>query len=230
MLTPMKLTSLTTPPLSRFSPSPPGCSASVAARKTFSGRTPTQRSPSVWWARCLRAPDLGAVRVHHESRHRPTRRRPDQVGLAEEVGHERGRGVVVELAGSPICSITPGVHHRDGVGHRHGLLLVVGHVHEGDADVGLDALQLDLHLAAQLEVEGAERLVEEQHLGPVDQRPGQRDPLLLAAGELGGRRAGVRPSSTSSSISRDLLLDVLDSRRRRPKATFSEIVRCGNSA
>ena len=41
---------------------------------------------------------------------------------------------------------------------------------------------------AQLEVERTERLVEQQHLGPVDQRAGQGDPLALAAGEL------VRPA------------------------------------
>ena len=45
-------------------------------------------------------------------------------------------------------------------------------------------LQLDLHLLAQLEVEGAERLVEEQHLGAVDERPGEGDALALAAAEL----------------------------------------------
>ena len=33
----------------------------------------------------------------------------------------------------------------------------------------------------ELEVQGAERLVEEQHGGPVDQRPRERDALLLAA-------------------------------------------------
>ena len=52
-------------------------------------------------------------------------------------------------------------------------------------DLVLDALQLDLHLLAQLEVEGAERLVEQQHLGPVDQRPGQGHPLALAAARAG---------------------------------------------
>ena len=60
----------------------------------------------------------------------------------------------------------------------------MGDVDEGDADLGLDALELQLHLAAQLEVEGAERLVEQQHLGVVDQRAGDGDALLLAAGEL----------------------------------------------
>ena len=56
-------------------------------------------------------------------------------------------------------------------------------------DLALDLLELDLHLLAELEVEGAERLVEQQHLGPVDQRAGQGDPLPLAAGELGGLRS-----------------------------------------
>ena len=46
----------------------------------------------------------------------------------------------------------------------------MGHVDEGDADLLLDGLQLDLHLLAELEVERAERLVEEQDARPVDQR------------------------------------------------------------
>ncbi len=57
---------------------------------------------------------------------------------------------------------------------------------ERDADLALDLLQLDLHLLAELEVEGPERLVEEQDAGPVDERPRQGDPLALSARELGG--------------------------------------------
>jgi len=49
-------------------------------------------------------------------------------------------------------------HHRDPVGHRQRLLLVVGDVDERDADLALDPLQLDLHLLAQLQVQRAERL------------------------------------------------------------------------
>ena len=48
----------------------------------------------------------------------------------------------------------------------------------------LDRLELDLHLLAELEVERAERLVEEQDPRPVDQRPGERDALALAARQL----------------------------------------------
>ena len=55
-------------------------------------------------------------------------------------------------------------------------------------------------LDADLGVERAERLVEQQHLGLVGQRPGQRHPLLLAARELraGMRRAEARRGPTSS--------------------------------
>ena len=51
-------------------------------------------------------------------------------------------------------------------------------------DLALDPLQLDLHLLAQLQVERAERLVEQQHGRAVDERARERDALLLAAGEL----------------------------------------------
>ena len=93
-------------------------------------------------------------------------------------------GSLVELLGRSELLDLAGVHDRDPVAHRERLLLVVGHVHERDPDLGLDALELDLELAPQLEVERAERLVEEQHVGPVDQGPGERDPLLLAARQL----------------------------------------------
>ena len=50
--------------------------------------------------------------------------------------------------------------------------------------LALDRLQLDLHLLAQLEVERAERLVEQQHARAVDERARERDALALAAGQL----------------------------------------------
>jgi hypothetical protein len=125
------------------------------------------------------------------------------------------------------------VHDGDLVGHRHGLLLVVRDVHEREARPPLDALELELQLAAQAQVEGAERLVEQQGLGTVDQARGERDALLLAAGELGrlallhagelreledlGRRGGApRPCRRL--------------RRSSPKATLRWTSRCGNSA
>jgi len=73
----------------------------------------------------------------------------------------------------------------------------VGDVDEGDADVAvadlaLDALELDLHLLAQLQVERSQRLVQEQHARVHDQRPRERHALLLAAREHRGA-VGVAP-------------------------------------
>ena len=54
-------------------------------------------------------------------------------------------------------------------------------VHEGQADLGLDPLELHLHLSAELEVQRAQRLVEQENLGVVDQGTSHCDALLLAA-------------------------------------------------
>ena len=74
------------------------------------------------------------------------------------------------------------------------------HVDERDADVLLDALELDLHLLAQLEVERAERLVEQQHLRAVDDRARERDALALAAGQL--RRAAAAEAGQAHHLER----------------------------
>jgi hypothetical protein len=57
------------------------------------------------------------------------------------------------------------------------------------------ALQLDLHLLAELEVERAEGFVEQQHLRPVDEGAGERHALALATGEL--RRAAAAVGSAA---------------------------------
>ena len=50
----------------------------------------------------------------------------------------------------------------------------------------MDLRELDLQPLAQLQVERAERLVEQEDVGAPDERPGDGDPLLLSAGELVG--------------------------------------------
>ncbi len=94
------------------------------------------------------------------------------------------RGRLVELARRRHLLDAPAVHHRDAVGHGERLFLVVRHVDRRDADLALQPLQLDLHVVAQLLVERAERLVEQEHGRPGDERARERDPLLLAAGKL----------------------------------------------
>ncbi len=85
--------------------------------------------------------------------------------------------------------LAPG-HHGDAVGHRQRLFLVVRDEDEGDAGLVLHALQLDLHLLAQLVVQRRERLVEQQHLGARRQGAGKRHALRLAAGNLVGAALG----------------------------------------
>ena len=90
---------------------------------------------------------------------------------------------------------------------RHGLVLVVGHVEEGDAHLALDALELDLHGLANLRVEGAHRLVEQQDARLIHQRARQRDALLLSAGQL---RRGTRTESPEAEDLQVLLDQTLD--------------------
>ena len=99
----------------------------------------------------------------------------EQVDLADEVGDEPGGGVLVNFLGSAHLEESPFVHHPDAVAHGERLLLIVGHIDEGDPHPRLQLLQFYLHGLAELEVEGAERLVEEQNLRLVHQGPGESD-------------------------------------------------------
>ena len=110
--------------------------------------------------------------------------RRQQVADAQEAGHEARARALVEALRVGQLLVAALVHDGDAIGHRHRLFLVVGHVDERDPDLLLDALELDLHLLAQLEVEGAERLVEQQDGRPIDERPGERDALRLATRDL----------------------------------------------
>ena len=117
----------------------------------------------------------------------------------------------------------PLVEDGEPVAHRQRLVLVVRHVDERDAEVALQRLEEDLHLLAQLQVERAERLVEEQDRRPVDDRARERDSLALAAREL-HRLAVAEPgrrtrSSTSSARARRSRRDI--PLTRRPYSTFS---------
>jgi hypothetical protein len=58
---------------------------------------------------------------------------------------------------------------------------VVRNVDEGDPNLLLQGLELDLERFPELGVERAERLVEQQDGRVEDQSPRERDPLLLTA-------------------------------------------------
>ena len=111
----------------------------------------------------------------------------EYVVLADERGDEAvGRAVVDLLRHGDL--LQPALrHHADAVGHRQRLALVVGDVDECDVGALLDGAQLGPHMLAQLQVERRQRLVEQHDLGLDRERPGDRDALLLAAGELADR-------------------------------------------
>src|SRR5207248_9400067 len=109
-----------------------------------------------------------------------------QVGRSHKSSDERRGRALIHVGRSAHLLDAALVEHGQPIAHGERLLLVVGYVDEGDADLLLDRLELDLHLLAQLEVERTEWLVQEQDPRAVDERPGQRDPLPLAAGELRG--------------------------------------------
>ena len=106
--------------------------------------------------------------------------------LAHERGGEAGRGPGIHPLGRAFILDAAVIYHHHMIGQRHGFFLVVGHVDEGGADALLDRLQFILHLAPQLEIERAQRLVEQQHCGFHHQSAGQGHALPLAAGELMG--------------------------------------------
>ena len=108
----------------------------------------------------------------------------DEVGGADEVGHELVRRPLVDVARAADLLDAPFVHHRDLVRQRQRLALVVRHVDRGDLQLALQPLQLEAHLLAQLRVEVGQRLVEQEQRRLHHQRARQRQALLLAAGEL----------------------------------------------
>ncbi|MEB3734643.1 hypothetical protein ULF88_12150 [Halopseudomonas pachastrellae] len=61
------------------------------------------------------------------------------------------------------------MHDGDALGHGHGLFLIVGHHDAGYTDAFDNLDQFQLHLGTQLFIQGAHRLIEQQHLGPLGQ-------------------------------------------------------------
>ena len=184
--------------------------------------SPRASSSSSVWARvsCARAssppgssssiPHLEAE-VHHSRHHRLDRAvdaatsetvtscgrtslPPKRADRAEEAHHEVGRRLVVDLPRRADLLDLAVVHHRDPVGDLHRLLLIVGDEHGGHALLVVQAAQPLPQLRADVRVERAERLVEQQHLRLDRQRARERHPLALTARQL--VRALLRPRSS----------------------------------
>ena len=123
---------------------------------------------------------------------RPTILPVQHIGLADEIGDEGAGGALVDVGGRPFLRDRAVLHHADHVRHRQRLDLFVSDKQSRHPEPLDDVAQFLPHFLAQFGVEIGERLVEQQHTRLGNQCTGERQPLLLAAGEI-GRRALLQP-------------------------------------
>ena len=105
---------------------------------------------------------------------------------ADEAGDEDVAWRGVQLVGRAHLLQPSLVGDGDAVRQGHRLDLVVGDVDHGGAEALVQFLELDPHPRAQGRVEVAQRLVEQEDLGPPDDGTAHRHPLPLAARQLLG--------------------------------------------
>ena len=107
-------------------------------------------------------------------------------------------GRVTTPATSPSSMMSPGVHHGDPVDDGGDRRQVVGHVHERDAELALQAPHLREDRRLRDHVEAGRRLVEHDHGRLAGDREGEREALLLASGELVGVAPQERPRRSAA--------------------------------
>ena len=110
---------------------------------------------------------------------------PAQVDtVSKVVGYLPVDRMVIDLLRRAGLGDLPAKHHRHPVGHREGFGAVVGDQHRRHPKAAVQLGDQRAHLAAQVFVQGREGFVQQQHPRLRRQSAGQRDPLLLPAGEL----------------------------------------------
>ena len=106
--------------------------------------------------------------------------------VSDKRHHELARGLVVELVRAADLLEAAMVHNRNLVRDLHRLVLVVGDEDGGDVDDIVKLSQPLAQLSANASVEGAERLVEQEHLRLGRERAREAHALPLSARELRG--------------------------------------------
>src|SRR5690606_3355684 len=108
----------------------------------------------------------------------------NSIGIAEESGDETRLWRIIDFMRRTDLVNAAFAHDGDVVRHGQRFALIMCDIDEGCADAFLKPFQLDLHLQTQFQVKRAERFVEQQHLGFVDERARQRHALHLSTGKL----------------------------------------------
>ena len=132
----------------------------------------------------------------------------EDVHVAHEADHEGRRRPVEDLLRRADLLDAALVHDHDAVGHLERLLLVVGHEDAGEADLVVQPPQPAAQLLADLGVERAEGLVEEEHARLDREGAGEGDALALAAGELRGQAVGEPVELDHAQEAHHLLADL----------------------
>ncbi|BDZ54876.1 hypothetical protein GCM10025870_19490 [Agromyces marinus] len=99
-------------------------------------------------------------------------------------------GVVEEVVGVAVFDDSAFVHEHDLVGDFAGEAHLVGDDEHGHAALGEAGHEVE-HALDQFRVQGAGGLVEEHHLGLHREGAGDRDALLLPAGQVSGPVVGA---------------------------------------
>jgi hypothetical protein len=108
----------------------------------------------------------------------------EDVHDADETGDEFVGGFFVDLARGADLFEVPLGEDDDAVGDLHGFLLIVRDEDGGDVEFVMEGDKPFAEFLPDFGVDGAERLVEEQHTGFGGEGTGDGDALALAAGEL----------------------------------------------
>ena len=137
------------------------------------------------------------------------------------VGDEARLRPRVQIVGLAALEQPALVHDADAVGERERFFLVVRDEDRRDAELALDLADRAAQFLADLGVERTERLVHQQHLRPVRERPRDRDALLLTAREL-------RRQTVVHAFERDEPQQLLRRRSTR-SAAFTRRTRSANS-
>src|SRR5262249_31586393 len=77
----------------------------------------------------------------------------EEIAVADELADEAVGGAIIDLEWRADLLDAAIMEHRHPVRHRHRLGLVVGDIDHGDPHLAVDALDLDLHLLAQVLVQ-----------------------------------------------------------------------------
>jgi hypothetical protein len=109
----------------------------------------------------------------------------------DEFRGELGLRMVEDVARRALLLDPARIHQDHDIGERHRLVLAVGDMDEGDAELALKLLQFRSHAQPQEWIKRGQRFVEQQDLRGCDQGAGERHALLLTAGKLRGQSCGV---------------------------------------